>query len=77
MRAPASLGEVDVIALKDGERTRFEELKSTSGGPYEHFGPKDRADLSAIARAAGADAYLVWWPPRAKPRVIPESEWPS
>ncbi len=75
IRAPASLGPVDVIAIKDGE-IRFEELKSTAGGPYEHFGPKDRADLSAMAKLAGASAFLVWWPPRSQPRVIPESEWP-
>lgn len=75
MRAPASLGSVDVVAIKDGE-IRFEELKSTSGGPYERFGPADRADLSFMAKLAGAKAYLVWWPPRAKPHVIPESEWP-
>lgn len=77
MRAPASLGEVDVIAMKAGHRTRFEELKSTAGGPYERFGPKDRAELSFMAKLADADAFLVWWPPRAQPKVIPESEWPS
>jgi Holliday junction resolvase len=76
LRAPASLGSVDVVAAKAGERLRFEELKSTSGGPYHSFGPKDRADLSFMAKLAGADAYLVWWPPRSKPVVIPESDWP-
>lgn len=78
MRAPASLGEVDVFAMKEGERVRFEELKSNKdGGPYKNFGPKDRAELGAMARLAGADAYLVYWPPRKPPQVIPESEWPE
>lgn len=76
MRAPASLGPVDVIAMKKGERTRFEELKSTSAGPYAGFGPADRAELSFIAELAGASAYLVWWPKRSKPVEIPEADWP-
>lgn len=75
MRAPASLGAVDVVAIKDGE-VRFEELKSTEAGPYSHFGPADRADLSSMAKIAGAAAFLVWWPKRSKPIVIPESDWP-
>lgn len=76
-RAPASLGCADVVALKDGYRPRFVEVKSTSGGPYERFGPEARARLSLAARMAGADAYLVWWPPRAKPVWIKEAAWPK
>jgi Holliday junction resolvase len=76
MRAPASLGPVDVIAIKDRE-IRFEEIKSTSAGPFHSFGPKDRAELSAMAKVAGADASLVWHPPRKEPRVIPECDWPD
>lgn len=76
LRAPASLGPVDVIAMKDGERTRFEELKSTAAGPFHSFGPKDRAELSFIAKLAGADAYLIWWPPRSEPIEFPEDSWP-
>ena len=75
MRAPASLGPVDVIAIKDGE-IRFEELKSTKAGPFHAFGPADRAELSFMAKLAGASATLVWWPPRSKPVEIPESAWP-
>lgn len=77
-RAPASLGVADVIALKRGERSRLIEVKSTSnGGPFNHFGPADRNRLSAAAALAGADAFLVHWPPN-KPCVwIPESEWPT
>jgi Holliday junction resolvase len=76
MRAPASLGVADVVALKDGERPRLIEVKSTAQGPYEHFGPADRADLSAAAALAGAEAWLVWHPSRGKLRWIAESEWP-
>lgn len=76
-RAPASLGCADVIALRDGSRPRLVEVKSTSGGPYERFGPKERARLSFAAQMAGADAFLVWWPLRSDPVWIPESAWPS
>jgi Holliday junction resolvase len=75
-RSPASLGCADVIALKDGHRPRFVEVKATAGGPYEHFRPPDRVRLSLTARMAGADAFLAWWPPRGVLRWIAESEWP-
>jgi Holliday junction resolvase len=75
-RAPASLGAADVVALRDGYRPRFVEVKSTAQGPYERFGPASRERLSATARLAGADAYLAWWPPRGQLRWIPEAEWP-
>lgn len=77
IRAAGSLGCVDIVALKTGHRPQFVEVKSTAGGPYERFGPGDRADLSLRALWAGADAVLAWWPPRGKLRFIPESEWPA
>ena len=76
MRAPASLGVADVVALREGDRPRLIEVKSTAGGPYERFGPADRADLLAAAAMAGAEAWLAWWPPRGKLRWIEASEWP-
>ena len=77
LRAPASLGCADVVALKDGERPMLIECKSTAAGPYAGFGPADRRELSFMAELAGADAYLVWWPKNCKPVEIPEAEWPS
>lgn len=75
-RAPASLGVADVIALKDGHRSRLIEVKSTTRGPYHGFGPDDRARLRLAAKLAGADAYLVWWPLRGQAHWIHETEWP-
>ena len=79
IRSPASKGDVDVVAirLEDGEtRVFFYEVKSTVAGPYSHFGPADRASLSAAANEVGASAWLCWWPPRRKPQFIPSSDWP-
>lgn len=70
-------GTCDLVALRDGSRPRLIEVKSTAGGPYERFSPADRAGLLAEAVRAGADAYLAWWPPRGKLRLIHSSEWPS
>lgn len=75
-RAPASLGVADVVALRDGDRPRLVEVKSTAGGPYERFGPADRAKLRQAAEMAGAVPLLAWWPPRGKLRFIPAEEWP-
>ena len=76
VRAAGSLGVCDLVAFKAGKQPRLIEIKSTAGGPYERFSPKDRADLIFAAFLAGAAAELVWWPPRGKMRVIPSSEWP-
>ena len=75
-RAAGSLGDADLVALKAGRRPMIIEVKSTSAGPFHSFGPKDRADLLMAAGVAGADPWLVWWPPRAKARWSPVSEWP-
>lgn len=70
-------GTCDLVALRDGDRPRLIEVKSTAQGPYEHFSPADRASLAAEAARAGADAYLAWHPPRGVLRCIPSWEWPG
>jgi Holliday junction resolvase len=75
-RAAGSMGDADLVALKEGYRPRLIEVKSTHRGPYHGFLPADRRDLSFAAHLAGADAWLCWWPPRGRPRWIAESEWP-
>lgn len=76
-RAAGSLGDADLVALKEGKRPLLVECKSTAAGPYHGFGPKDRSDLKFAAVLAGADATLCWWPPRGKPTWIPSAEWPG
>lgn len=77
MRAPASLGVADVVALKDGRRPIMVEMKSTSRSAFAGFPPADRADLLFAAALAGAEAWLVYWPKRSKPQWISPEHWPS
>lgn len=79
VRAAGSLGDADLVALKDGRRPRLIEVKSSSKerGPYADFGPQDRSEFSFAARLAGAEAWLIWWPPHGKPHWIAEFEWPQ
>jgi Holliday junction resolvase len=75
-RAAGSLGDADLVALKDGHKPLLIEVKSTAGGPYERFGPKDRADLLFAAKLAGAKAVLVWWPPHGGREWLWPASWP-
>jgi Holliday junction resolvase len=76
LRAPASLGCADVVALRAGEMPMLIECKSTKAGPYAGFGPADRKALSFMAKLAGAEAWLYWKPKRGDAVWIPESNWP-
>jgi len=77
VRAAGSLGVVDLIALKRGERPRLIEVKSTAGSPYERFGPAKRLQLAHVADLADADALLAWWPPNGELHLIDSSNWPE
>lgn len=75
IRAPASLGVFDVIAVRGGE-VRLVEVKSTSRSAFAGFPPADRAALLEAAHRAGATAWLYWHPPRRRPVWIHPDEWP-
>lgn len=78
MRSPGSFGSADVIAMRPGDRPRMVEVKSTAAGPFAHFGPAARAALIGTADLAGAEAWLVWWPPRQKePIWLGPEAWPQ
>jgi Holliday junction resolvase len=72
-----SHGAADILAIRAGSTPRVIQVKSTAGGPYERFGPADRAELAFAARLGGANALLAWWPPRGRLRWIPQDEWPT
>jgi len=72
-----SHGAADVVAIRAGSIPKVVQVKSTARGPYERFGPQDRAELSFAARLGGAEAWIAWWPPRGRLRWIAEDEWPT
>jgi Holliday junction resolvase len=76
-RAAGSLGIADLVALKDGERTRLIEVKSDLKNPWDNFRPQRREELKAAAALAGADAWVVWWPPHTEPKWISTDRWPK
>jgi len=77
-RAAGSHGCADVVALKRNHEPMLIQVKSTAGGPYERFGPSERAALMLEAEQAGAAAVLAWWPPRRRvPEWIDSTDWPA
>jgi len=75
-RTPASLGTMDVMALKAGEIPRFIQVKGTKK-PFSGFSAFERYDLLADAEKAGARAELCWWPLYGKPEFIGPDDWPE
>jgi Holliday junction resolvase len=71
-------GNADVAAMRHDHQPMLIQVKSTAGGPYERFGPYERAALLLEAEQAGAAAVLAWWPPRRRvPKWIDSSDWPA
>lgn len=76
IRAAGSLGPIDFVALKRGERPRLIQVKASSS-PWMNFRPAERAELLAVAKLAGATPELAWWGPRARTHILfDEAEWP-
>ena len=76
-RAAGSLGDADLVSLKNGETPQLIEVKATARGPYHGFGPAQRQELIDAARKANAFALLCWWPPRKQPAWIYSWDWPN
>lgn len=76
IRAAASLGFADLVALKAGMLPLMCEVKATSRGPFHGFGPDDRAALIEAAEKAGATPVLAWWPKRGHLKWIYVEDWP-
>jgi len=77
VRAAGSLGAVDLVALRAGDRPRFVQVKSDRVTPWKNFGPTERDRLLQVAEQAGADACLLWWPPRGPAVLINSPAWPT
>lgn len=92
-RSAGSRGVADILAVRrvgakliaGGEPTyepilkaMLVQVKSDAGSPWTHFGPAERLALLAAASKAGADCFLVWWPPDRKgPRWLAPADWPA
>lgn len=76
MRAPASIGAADLIALKAGELPRLVQVKANTGNPYKTFGPKERRELMDVAEQAGGIAELCHWPPHGACNWLGSAVWP-
>jgi hypothetical protein len=73
-------GAADVFAARledDRPVLRLIQVKSTGGGPYERFSPRDREALLADAAACGAQAWLAWWPSYGALQWIDSTKWPK
>lgn len=70
-------GKADVGALRAGRRPLLVQVKSTAGGPFERFGPRDRAELLAEGELGDADVVLAWWPRGGDLRWIEPEDWPG
>jgi Holliday junction resolvase len=77
IRAPGSLGYCDLVALKAGSKPWMIEVKGTASGPFHSFGPKDRAKLLEVAKQAGGQPMLLWWPPNGEPHYLFPESWPE
>jgi Holliday junction resolvase len=72
-------GATDLVCLKRGETPKLVQVKANrKGGPYMNFRKAERAELQAEAEQAGAECWLVYWPPdRQPPRWIGPELWPG
>jgi Holliday junction resolvase-like predicted endonuclease len=53
-------GGGDWLAVRGPGERRLVEVKSDKRGPFEHFGPKARAELLATAKKIDADPLRAW-----------------
>lgn len=88
IRAPASLGVADLVAIRREDSrfgtalwstvVRFIECKANEkGGPYMNFRPEDRQALLDAAEKAGARAELAFWPKFGNLTWIGSEAWPK
>ena len=78
VRAAGSLGPVDLVAMHRGRFPMFVQVKADRRSAWHNFPPEDRLELAELARQAGAEAWLAWYPQDRRPaQWIPERDWPT
>ena len=71
-------GPGDLLCVHATQDPRLIEVKTTSAGPFDRFGPADRLELIRTAEKAGCRPLLAWKPPRAKIwSFYSPSTWPA
>ena len=69
-------GPGDLLAVRDGSRTRLIECKRGAGSPFENFRRTDRHVLADYAGERGLVAELAWRKDRGRLEFISFREWP-
>jgi Holliday junction resolvase len=76
-RSAGSHKPADLIALRHDAKPRLIQVKGSRAGAFHDFPPAERKALIEQAFRAGAEAWLVWWPPRGEMRWIAPDAWPQ
>lgn len=76
-RAPASIGEADLMCIKADAPNLLVQVKANKGSPYMNFRFTERHALVLAATKAGAEAWLIHWPPHGKQVWIHSTDWPG
>jgi Holliday junction resolvase len=76
-RSAGSHKPADLIALRAGQTPRLIQVKGSARSAFNDFPPDERRALIEQAFRAGAEAWLVWWPPRGDCRWLPPDAWPG
>lgn len=76
-RSAGSHKPADLIAHRAGETPRFVQVKGSARSAFSDFPPEERSALIEEAFRAGADPWLVWWPPRGDVHWYPPDAWPG
>lgn len=83
-KARMSFGNADLLAYRVTnvwdeapiKERMLIQVKANKGNPWMNFRKEERAGLLEDAMIAGAEAYLVHWPPHGEENWIHSNDWP-
>lgn len=76
-KARMSFGNADLLCYHSYTKERMlVQVKANKGSPWMNFRKDERAGLLEDAEIAGAEAYLVHWPPHGEENWIHSKDWP-
>ena len=77
VRTAGSLGAADLVCLRWDQVPRVVQVKTDVRSPWNNFSPEQRRALTKLAADAGAEAWLLYWPPGKQPKWIAPHTWPK